>query len=507
MTQTTRRTFLGTLGSLLAFPAGADVLRGLSQEESDRLGLGRFDALAGVLQEVPADRLQQQLIERLRRGLALEDLVAAACLANARAFGGHDYEGYHCQMALLPAFEMARELEGEERWLPVLKVVHRQARRIEATGGRNDALLELESTPLLSEEDVRAELQEGLRERDVARMERAFHGRCAGSATAGLHDVQTILRETLDVHRIVLTWRSWDALQLTGEEHAETLLRQSLRWFVDAEGRRVDRRRPTPPLRTLLPGLIAGAGLERGGKQDRPVGDDELGELAATIFAADADDAAAAMADALGAGWNHEDAGEALTLAANTLLLNDPGRASADGSDKPRGSVHGASVGVHASDAARAWRNLASVSDEANAAANLIAGAYHTAGQSHRVGTAPFPYAQEMDAYERCKPEQLVRALRSALEQNDQAKAAAAVASAQQKDMDPEALFAVLLNASLEADGALHAEKYYRTVREDFASSRPRHRWRHLIALARVAASQVGFEAPGLREARETLNG
>jgi hypothetical protein len=54
-------------------------------------------------------------------------------------------------------------------------------------------------------------------------------------------------------------------------------------------------------------------------------------------------------------------------------------------------------------------------------------------------------------------------------------------------------------------DGALHAEKYYWTVRSEFASIRPAFRWRELVALARVTASECGRPAPGQAEARELL--
>jgi hypothetical protein len=54
-------------------------------------------------------------------------------------------------------------------------------------------------------------------------------------------------------------------------------------------------------------------------------------------------------------------------------------------------------------------------------------------------------------------------------------------------------------------DGALHAEKYFHTAREEHAAARPAHAGLHLVALARVAASGFGFPAPGLAEARELL--
>jgi hypothetical protein len=62
-----------------------------------------------------------------------------------------------------------------------------------------------------------------------------------------------------------------------------------------------------------------------------------------------------------------------------------------------------------------------------------------------------------------------------------------------------------LLKYAVSEDGALHAEKYYRTVCEEFAETRPAFRWRQLIALARVTASECGRPAAGVAEARRLL--
>ena len=53
---------------------------------------------------------------------------------------------------------------------------------------------------------------------------------------------------------------------------------------------------------------------------------------------------------------------------------------------------------------------------------------------------------------------------------------------------------------AISEDGALHAEKFYRTESEEFASTRAAFRWRHLVALARVTASEFG--APRRRHGR-----
>jgi hypothetical protein len=66
-------------------------------------------------------------------------------------------------------------------------------------------------------------------------------------------------------------------------------------------------------------------------------------------------------------------------------------------------------------------------------------------------------------------------------------------------------VFDLLLRYAISEDGALHAEKYYRTASMEFAASRPSFRWRQLVALARVTASEYGLPAPGYAEACQLL--
>ena len=66
-------------------------------------------------------------------------------------------------------------------------------------------------------------------------------------------------------------------------------------------------------------------------------------------------------------------------------------------------------------------------------------------------------------------------------------------------------MFDVMLRYATSEDGALHAEKYYRTVSDEFAVMRPVFRWRQLIGLARVTASEYGQPAPGFAEACKLL--
>ncbi|MBM83869.1 MAG: hypothetical protein CMJ78_25215 [Planctomycetaceae bacterium] len=66
-------------------------------------------------------------------------------------------------------------------------------------------------------------------------------------------------------------------------------------------------------------------------------------------------------------------------------------------------------------------------------------------------------------------------------------------------------VFDLLLQFAVSQDGALHAEKYYQTVTEEFATRRTAFRWNHLVGLARVTASEFGWPAPGHEAATELL--
>jgi hypothetical protein len=53
----------------------------------------------------------------------------------------------------------------------------------------------------------------------------------------------------------------------------------------------------------------------------------------------------------------------------------------------------------------------------------------------------------------------------------------------------------------------LHAEKFFITATDEFAAARPAHRSGHLVALARVTASEYGIPAPGFKEACDLMKG
>lgn len=495
-----RGMLVATLGSAAASDLGLSPC--FADEPSQRLTFGTLEPLVSLIQETPPDKLLPLLVAKLQSGTEVKTLVSAAALANARAFGGQDYTGYHTFMALVPAFKMSGELPSERRALPVLKVLYRNSSRIQDQQvAQRDTFHPVEAARPVEGDRARW-LRDAIRAADLHDAEARFAAIAAGPANDAFNQLQLAVEDDVNVHRVVLAWRSWAMLELTGQEYANTLLRQSVRFCVDTEQEMRKHQHATPAVRDLLPRLLDEHRLV--GKQlgDREAEDSQMAELAQVIFSSSREQAAEATAVALSQGMDPESVGQAISLAANSLLLHDPGRLERNSTpQKPPGCVHGDSTGVHASDAANAWRNIARVSTPQNRVAALIVGAFHTAGQFEQVTKDPYPYAALLDEIDSKDSVELLGEAEDAIRGNDQARACALVHRYGELNLPERPVFDLLLKYAVSEDGALHAEKYYWTVREEFASTRPAFRWRQLVALSRVTASEFGYPAPGFQEA------
>jgi hypothetical protein len=507
MSARNRRDFLievgeGMLAGLIGTGLAADMgLAGrVLADEPSRQAPAGLEPLVALLQETPVQKLMPTLIGQLDKGVALRNLVAAGALANARAFAGHDYVGYHTFMALAPSYAMGQQLPEKERALPVLKVLHRNSRTMQSGPGKHvDRLGPLEPVDIQSEPPAARRLLEASRAHRIKEADQLFLACARDSLTDAYNDLQELVHDELNVHRVVLAWRSWETIDFTGTDYARTLLRQSVHFCADGSDS------GDKGIRTALPQL-----MEKYRLMDKAVGRKEADDgfvekLSQTVYAAKRPEAAEAVATALAEGYSPEVVGEAISLACARLLLGDPGREKSNSAEKPNGSVHGDSVGVHASDSANAWRHIARVSNARNTFASLIAGAYHTAGQTGRQMKELYPQTADLEAIRAKDPTVLLKLTEEAIRAKDQRRTCAVAHLYGQQGGDPKELFALLLRFAVSEDGALHAEKYYRTVNEEFATVRPAFRWRHLVALSRVTASLFGRPAPGVEEARKLL--
>ena len=97
----------------------------------------------------------------------------------------------------------------------------------------------------------------------------------------------------------------------------------------------------------------------------------------------------------------------------------------------------------------------------------------------------------------------LLRELDEAIRAKDQYRAMAIATRYAEVGGESRPIFDTLLHFATSEDGALHAEKYYRTVQEEFHHTRSLFQWRQVIALARVTASEFGSQSPGYTQAKD----
>jgi hypothetical protein len=117
------------------------------------------------------------------------------------------------------------------------------------------------------------------------------------------------------------------------------------------------------------------------------------------------------------------------------------------------------------------------------------------------------PYhTAELEKIRATDAKSLLEQTEDAIKSGNQAAAAALAQKYGEAGHPTRGLLDVLIRYGVSEDGALHAEKYYRTATEEFSTMRKAYRWRQLVALARVTASEHGMTAPGYEEAKRLLN-
>ena len=513
MSGTSRRGFLRNIGSgMLIAGLGSSLAVELGvASESDLVGpkqndYGDLSRWVALMQEMEPDKLQVKIVAELNKGtVGLNDLVAAAALANAETFGGQDYVGYHAEMALLPALQMSEELPKESKPLPVLKVLYRNSGRIQQFGPARKTLKPIQgrSATSVSVDRFGPELRELVRQADMDKAEQLFATVQKTDPSLAFDTLLYTIADEVDVHRFVLAYRGMGLINIAGQDHAHTLLRQCVRHCVDFEQKLISKGRKPSPIRQHIPKLVDEYKLAGKPLGDRDPDDEWLLKFSNEIYDATKFEASRAVAEAMAEGISARSIAQAISLACNQLTLRQSGNPL---------RTHGASAGVHSSDAANAWRHMAAQANELNQKVGLLVSAWHT-GRYDQWSSASYPLEKHFDKIKSEKPDQLLGICEESIRGNDQGTATAAIHRYLELGFATEPVFAMMRKYAISEDGRLHSEKFYRTVREEFSFSRPAFRWRQLVALARVTASAYAYDvndnhghrAPGYEDACRLL--
>jgi hypothetical protein len=513
MSGSSRRHFLQNVGSgMLIAGLGSQLAIDLGVASEANLMLpttndyGRLSPWVGLMQELDPDKLQVKIVGELSKGnVTLPDLVAAAALANAETFGGQDYVGYHAEMALLPALQMSEELPKQQKPLPVLKVIYRNTSRIQQFGPNKKTLqpIEGQARETVSVDRFGPELRKLVRQADMDKAEQLFATVQKNDPTLAFDTLLYTIADEVDVHRFVLAYRGMGLIDVAGQEHAHTLLRQCVRHCVDVEQKRKSKGRQASPIRGHIPKLLDEYKLVGKPLGDREPDDEWLLAFSNTIFNATKFDASRAVAEAMAEGVSTKSICQAISLACNQLTLRQSGNPL---------RTHGASAGVHSSDAANAWRHMAAQGNDLNQKVGLLVSAWHT-GRYDQWSTDPYPLEKHFEKIKTDKADELIGVCEESIRGNDQGTASAAIRRYLELGFETEPVFELMRKYAISEDGRLHSEKFFRTVREEFKFARPAFRWRQLVALARVTASAYGYDvkdnhgyrAPGYEDACNLL--
>ncbi len=492
MIPSSRRRFLVDVGrGMLVAGVGTTVAGNLgfstafAERGPESLKLGPYESLVELIRSTPPDQLQPILIAKLKsREVDNRQLISAAALANAEAFGGQDYVGYHTAMAMLPALAMSKQLPTERQSLPVLKVIYRNSQQCQSHGGASKAtLMALHAAEHSAEGDMGLNIRAACRNGDMNEAEKLFGSLANASPEQAFNALQPAVQDDINVHRFVFAHRTYGLIGLLGKEYAHTLLRQSVRQMVDFELEHKRHNHPDNPIRALLPSLLDQYKLVGKTLGTKDPGDAAVDELARTIYNGPPATSAGAVAAALADGVDPEVVGEAVSLASNMLVLRQ-------GADKWR--THGDSAGVHSTDATNAFRNMARNTDSKHAVSGLIVAAYHSASHSPFQGDA-FPLEEHRSTINATDAAGLLSECEEAVKANDQGRASAAIQIYGENGFDVDGVFRTLIKYTISEDGRLHGEKFFHTVGEEFRTTRSAFRWRQITALARVTASSFGY--------------
>src|SRR5262249_53105177 len=281
-----RREFLQEVGGgMLAVLVGSGLAAELGlAAEDNREGKANTPAglarLSQIIQQTPTKDLLPVLHAELKNGVSLKELIAAGALANARAFGGQDYNGFHSFMALCPSYAMAMALPEKERPLPILKVLYRTSTHIHgARCAHEDHLARVDPVKLDEKVSPGEQMREAARARKLAQAEQIFAA-LPGTPEQTYDELQLLIQDDLNVHRVVLAWRAWEVLDFIGKDHARDMLRQTVRFCSDP---RHSTRQPHP-IQTVLPRLLESHKLLSATPGSKKVDDAWIERVAKTVY-------------------------------------------------------------------------------------------------------------------------------------------------------------------------------------------------------------------------------
>jgi hypothetical protein len=475
----------------------------------------RIEPLVRFVEETTPERIVAVTHAKLEAGTPVKDLLLAAALAVLRSSDlppGHHGGPLHPLAGLHAVHNTASRLSGRDAELPIIQSVALANKHIHSPVMGPYILTEAE--PLSKDDSVEATL-----EAIAYHVGRGEYQACDHYFLYLLQELPpvqvfehllryAIPKNRLDDHNFLFPVFTWRALEYFGPEYTRYLMRGPVRYVT---------RRPAPPSMAEVDELIAEYGLLT--RELRYItGDDETSAIEALSDEIGRcnrfNEVPALLARALADGVSLEGVGEGLSAGGSLLFLR---------------SQTGNPMDVHINTGANTRRYLLR-QPELSLTIKLQALLMWDTGpevllaerqlaptlqpEPERVEALPFHTQDELlqDIEELIDSlpvgERLPAANLSSWRCSEEVKHAAALAQQYANyEYDPEALITLLGQIACRDNFTeMHAFKHHQATYEEFSTTRPALRWRHLVAAVQAAAISHGRTQDVYEDAAEVLH-
>src|SRR5690606_31995286 len=125
---------------------------------------------------------------------------------------------------------------SERKALPVLKVLYRNTQRIQDGGFQETRrLTKVKPMEIPADAPLGELLREAARSQDMQRAEGLFAASADRSLEEAFNALLWAIQDEANVHRFAIAHRAWGLTDVVGLDHAHAILRQCVRFCVDAE--------------------------------------------------------------------------------------------------------------------------------------------------------------------------------------------------------------------------------------------------------------------------------
>ena len=453
------------------------------------------------VEETAPEDIVEKTIEKLHAGVSIKEMCTASALAVVRSSEmpffvngqwGHHGGHMHPVSGIHAVKEISSRLSGDNRFLPVVQNVALSNKHIHHPSMGPYVLPAFEPLDAGGVEETRQAFLDAVRRGSVNDADHHFLWLVQNIPHEEALDILltvATLKNLVDDHKFIYPIYTWRLLEWLDWEHLQVLTRGPVRYISQPPSAK-----PVQEITELIEKyqLLSTPLCQTTGADET----DAIVRLRIGLNDCAFDDIPETTAKALAEGLSLEGTGEALSLAASDLFLR------LDTSNPMDVHMH---TGVNAR---RHVLRVNGICKENKILALLLWNSGPEVRNAQgRIDDGPYPSPDAVAATSKQDQEQLVSAIEEAIAANDVDGAATLTAKYGELEHDPQILIARLTEIVCRDNATeMHALKHHQATVEEFQTTRPPFRSRHLVAAAKAAAISYGTAQEVYERAKQFLN-